>query len=248
MSTSPSNVLESYLHMGISAEIPMTAFIEYSPDEAPSMKITLEKHKEKAVKTTWIICENDECKRASLIASLHTYHKSPDFYPRSIGLNVSYSEPLKSWQLLPTSKAKQFPDYIPLPIRQDYEEAYLILELSPKASATLSRRCLQGMIRDFHGIQDKRTLNDEIRAIREKVDPSVLLAIDAVREIGNIGAHMEKDINLIIDVDPNEAKSLIALNEMLLKEWYIHRYERNKQLEAIIGINAQKQSERKEKP
>ena len=29
-------------------------------------------------------------------------------------------------------------------------------------------------------------------------------AIDAVRSIGNIGAHMEKDINLIVDVDPEE--------------------------------------------
>ena len=49
----------------------------------------------------------------------------------------------------PKSIAYKFPDYIPQAIRSDYEEACSIVNLSPKASATLSRRCLQGMIRDF---------------------------------------------------------------------------------------------------
>ena len=53
----------------------------------------------------------------------------------------------------PNTLAKQFPDYIPKAIRQDYEEAYSIVNLSPKASATLSRRCLQGMIREFWKIK-----------------------------------------------------------------------------------------------
>ena len=38
----------------------------------------------------------------------------------------------------PTSSAKQYPDYIPKAIRDDYEEAYSIVNLSPKASAALS--------------------------------------------------------------------------------------------------------------
>src|SRR5699024_4958175 len=48
----------------------------------------------------------------------------------------------------PSSEAKQFPDYVPASILEDYQEAYDILRLSPKSSATLSRRCIQGMIRD----------------------------------------------------------------------------------------------------
>jgi hypothetical protein len=47
------------------------------------------------------------------------------------------------------------PDYIPEQIKDDYYEACSILNLSPKASATLARRCLQGMIRDFWGITKK---------------------------------------------------------------------------------------------
>ena len=51
-------------------------------------------------------------------------------------------------------------------------------------------------------------------------------AIDAVRKVGNIGAHIEKDINVIIDVEPREAELLIGLIEMLLKDWYVVREER----------------------
>ena len=61
---------------------------------------------------------------------------------------------VKRWRLIPESDAKVFPDYIPQQIREDYVEASKIKELSPKASATLSRRCLQGMIRDFWGTPD----------------------------------------------------------------------------------------------
>lgn len=89
----------------------------------------------------FIICPNEECRRITLLINLHEY--------KLIEKNWKIEELIKSWQLLPTSYAKTFPDYIPEPLRNDYEEAMAILELSPKASATLSRRCLQGIIRDF---------------------------------------------------------------------------------------------------
>jgi hypothetical protein len=116
-------------------------------------------------------------------------------------------------------------------VRQDYEEAWAIRDLSPKASATLTRRCIQGVIRDFCGIS-KRLLIDEIRELRRRVDagkaplgvqPDTVDAIDHVREIGNIGAHMEADIKLIVDVDPNQGQLLIELTELLFAEWYVAR-------------------------
>lgn len=150
----------------------------------------------------------------------------------------------KSWQLIPESNAKPFPEYIPEPIRKDYEEACLIKDKSPKASATLSRRCLQGMIRDFHQIK-QNNLFKAINALQQRVDPAVWKAIDAVRKVGNIGAHMEKDINLIIDVDPEEAELLIGLIERLLQEWYIARHERQKQMNEILELAKKKESVRK---
>ncbi len=144
----------------------------------------------------------------------------------------------------PISSAKQFPQYIPEAIRQDYEEACAIVSLSPKASSTLSRRCLQGMIRDFWGIE-KKNLYDEISALKDQIPADLWSSIDALRQLGNIGAHMEKDTNVIVDIDPNEANSLIQLIELLVKEWYINREERKKLFSSIITTNQTKQSERK---
>lgn len=143
----------------------------------------------------------------------------------------------------PNSSAKQFPDYVPQAIRQDYEEACAIVDLSPKASATLARRSLQGMIHDFWGIKLKN-LNHEITALKDKIQPDLWASIDALRQLGNIGAHMEKDTDVIVDIDPNEATSLIKLIELLIKEWYINREERKKLFSEIITTNESKQNQR----
>jgi hypothetical protein len=147
--------------------------------------------------------------------------------------------PLQQWNLIPPSRAKTFPAYVPQAILDDYREACLIQDLSPKASATLSRRCLQGILRDFWKVTPGR-LVDEIDQIKDKVDPETWAAIDAVRKIGNIGAHMEKDISVIVDVDPNEAELLIGLVETLIREWYIAREERKNRMNAIVTAAASK--------
>jgi hypothetical protein len=181
--------------------------------------------------TTFIVCPNDECRKFTLTARLHesTHHSGGE----RIGGVV------EKWNLIPPSKAKTFPTYIPQPILDDYREACLIRDLSPKASATLARRCLQGILRDFWGVKPGR-LVDEIAQIKDRVDPLAWDAIEAVRTIGNIGAHMEKDINLIVDVDPDEADLLIQLVETLLREWYIAREERQKRMAAIVATASAK--------
>jgi hypothetical protein len=141
---------------------------------------------------------------------------------------------LELWHLVPDSRAKSFPSYIPAAILEDYREACQIREASPKASATLSRRCLQGIVRDFWQVKPGR-LVDEIDAIKDKIDPLTWDAIDALRQMGNIGAHMEKDINVIVDVDPGEASLLIELVETLLREWYIQREERKVRMGALVA-------------
>ena len=143
--------------------------------------------------------------------------------------------------LFPQSLARQFPEYVPEPILEDYQEAYSIINLSPKASATLARRCLQGMIRDFWKISKSRLI-DEINELQSKVPASQWKAIDAVRSIGNIGAHMEKDINTIIDVDEGEAEKLLKLIELLIDKWYIARHDEEQLLQDIEKIATSKKS------
>ena len=178
-------------------------------------------------------CPNAACREYEVSLSIH---KTQDtLNGRTTGTR------LYQWQLRPASNAKPFPDYIPKPLLDDYAEACLIRDLSPKASATLSRRCLQGIIRDFWGIQKNR-LVDEINELQPKVDRATWEAIDAVRSIGNIGAHMEKDINLVIDVEPEEAQLLIGLIEILLNDWYVARNERQQHLNSIVALAAAKKA------
>lgn len=132
------------------------------------------------------------------------------------------------------------PEYIPTAIVADYYEAWSILNLSPKSSATLARRCLQGMIRDFWGIQEK-TLNAEINKLKGTIPDAQWNVIDSLRRIGNIGAHMEKDINTIVDIDSGEAEKLLRLIEYLFKDWYIQRFERECLYQAITQIDSEKQ-------
>src|SRR5579872_544313 len=196
------------------------------------------KHGKPAMYVSYIVCANNDCRELTVEASLAPFENKG-----SRG-EFELSAPVASWKLLPPSSAKPQPDYIPEPIRNDYFEACAIRDLSPKASATLTRRCLQGMIRDFCGISNKRLI-DEINDLRTRVEkgnaplgvlPDTVEAIDQVRGIGNIGAHMEADINVIVDVDPNEAQVLIDLVELLFAEWYVAREVRATRLANLKSI------------
>ena len=54
---------------------------------------------------------------------------------------------------------------------------------------------------------------------------------------------MEKDVNLIVDIDPGEAQKLVKLLELLLKDWYIARHEREELYREILVIDEKKQDE-----
>jgi hypothetical protein len=187
-----------------------------------------------------VVCANSDCRELSL--KVHLGHEILDAHQQPVTI------PGKSWTLLPPSSAKPQPNCIPQPIRDDYYEACSIRDLSPKASATIIRRCLQGMIRDFCGISKKRLI-DEINELRERVhngnappgvQPDNVEAIDIVRKIGNIGAHMEADINVIVEVDPDEAQTLIDLTETLFSDWYVAREARAQQMSKLKSIADQK--------
>ena len=102
------------------------------------------------------------------------------------------------------------------------------------------------MIRDFWGISKAR-LVDEIDALKESVDPSTKKVLDALRKLGNIGAHPEKDINLIVDIEPNEAHKLLKFIELLMQKWYIERHENEQLLQDILDLDKDKQDQRKPK-
>ena len=91
------------------------------------------------------------------------------------------------------------------------------------------------LIRDYWKVSKARLI-DGIEAIKDKVDPLTWAAIDAVRSVGNIGAHMENDINVIIDVKPEEANKLIQLIEILVKDWYVTTHDREERLKSVAQV------------
>ena len=148
----------------------------------------------------------------------------------------------KKVNIYPNSNARQFPKTVPEDIMSDYTEACDILELSPKASATLSRRCLQKMIRNRWDIELKR-LVDEIDTIPNyNISDVERNALHAIREIGNIGAHPDK----ILEVTLEDAEMTIKVIELFLQKWYIDEPKEKETLIALTEIKKRKKEEKKE--
>ena len=56
---------------------------------------------------------------------------------------------------------------------------------------------------------------------------------------------MEADINVIVDVDPDEARLLIGLLETLVDDWYVVRYERQERMKKLIEVAESKETGKK---
>jgi hypothetical protein len=202
---------------------------------------------------TFVVCPNRECRRFTLDVGLNELKarmavqydgRQGKQVPIRVGWDIG--DLMRKWTLVPPSRARVFPPYIPPAIREDYEEACSVCNASPKAAATLARRALQGMIRDFWDVKLKSgKLSDEIDELKGKVDSEVWDAMQAVRKVGNMGAHMEQDVNLIIAVEPQEAERLIALIELLMKEWYINREARRAALRDVKALAESKEAAKK---
>jgi hypothetical protein len=175
----------------------------------------------------FVVCPNPDCRKFSVITSLH--------YLEVNGKRTYTGKHIKTWALVPPSRARSFPTAIPHQILQDYHEACLTLELSPKVAAALARRCLSSMLRDYWQVQPG-SLGDEFRQIRGTADPLTWDTIESIRRRGMIGAHMESEGAEILDVDPGEAELLIDLVETLIEDWYVTREERRKRLTEIKKI------------
>ncbi|KAG8152165.1 hypothetical protein BFF94_018385 [Burkholderia catarinensis] len=115
------------------------------------------------------------------------------------------------------------PAEVPAHIAEDYHEACAVRGDSPKASAALSRRCLQFVLRE-NGFAQK----DLAPAIQAVLDAKILPAaladnVDAIRNIGNFAAHPMKDssTNQILPVEPHEAEWNLDVLEELFDFFYV---------------------------
>lgn len=116
------------------------------------------------------------------------------------------------------------PSEVPKGIADDYREACLVLADSPKASAALSRRCLQTVLREAGKVKPA-DLNDEIEEIRNRgmLPSQIADELDVVRVIGNFGAHpiKSKVTGQIVEVEPHEAEWNLDVLESLFDFYYV---------------------------
>ena len=109
----------------------------------------------------------------------------------------------------------------------DYVEACRVLPISAKASAALSRRCLQSILR-AHGYK-ANDLAKEIDLLLNEQDPkkaipeTLRVTVDGIRNFGNFSAHPITNITTlqIIDVEPEEAEWCLEILEEAFQHFYV---------------------------
>jgi hypothetical protein len=123
-----------------------------------------------------------------------------------------------------TAGRNPVPVQVPAKYAGDYNEACLVLGDSPKASAALSRRCLQHLLREEAKVKHQ----DLAREIKELLDQGTLPShiaesVDAIRNVGNFAAHplKSKSSGEIVPVEPGEAEWTLDVLDMLFDFYFV---------------------------
>ncbi len=113
---------------------------------------------------------------------------------------------------------------VPQKYAEDYNEACLVLADSAKASAALSRRCLQLLLRDEAKVKHQDLFNEIQELLDRGTLPSHIAGgLDAVRVIGNFAAHPIKSQSTgeIVPVEPGEAEWNLDALEALFDFYFV---------------------------
>jgi len=116
------------------------------------------------------------------------------------------------------------PPQVPREFAEDYTEACTVLPDSPKASAALSRRCLQHLLREIAKVKPGNLAHEIQQVIDSAKLPSHLTdSIDAIRNIGNFATHPIKSEKSreIVPVEPGEAEWNLDVLESLFDFYFV---------------------------
>ena len=125
---------------------------------------------------------------------------------------------------------------VPEEFATDYREACLVLADSPKASAALSRRCLQFILRKKVGVKDANLHTEIEKAKALNIFPSsVVDLLDVPREVGNFAAHPLKAsaTGSIVDVEPWEAEWCLEVIEALYDHLFVRPAKNAERLQRL---------------
>ena len=128
------------------------------------------------------------------------------------------------------------PKQVPEEFAEDYNEACLVLADSPKASAALSRRCLQHILREKAGVKHTDLYKEIQEVLNSNTLPSdIAQSIDLIRNIGNFAAHPNKSQRTgeIVPVEPEEAEWCLDVIEMLFDFYFVRPEINQRKIKAI---------------
>lgn len=137
----------------------------------------------------------------------------------------SFGTELQSYLVRPKIAGRPpVPPEVPGEFSDDYKEACLVLPDSPKASAALSRRCLQKLIREKIGVK-KPDLFKEIQEVLDlhNLPSHIADSLDSIRLVGNFAAHPIKSQSTgeIVEVEPGEAEWNLDVLESLFDHYFV---------------------------
>lgn len=164
------------------------------------------------------LCPNPDCGKRTVYLVLG----KPVF---SSGKVVRFDSVQKRIMVRPKgSNRPPVPNDVPPVFAEDYVEACLVLSDSPKASAALSRRCLQNLLREKAKVKHGKLADEIEQVINSGTLPSHLVeVIDAVRNVGNFAAHPLKSQSTgeILPVEPVEAEWNLDVLESLFDFYFV---------------------------
>jgi hypothetical protein len=125
---------------------------------------------------------------------------------------------------------------VPSEYSGEYVEASALLAVSPKASAAISRRLLQRMLRDVLKVKPGELSKEIDEALAGGTLPSdIAKNLDAIRNVGNFATHPIKNTSTgeVVEVEPGEAEWTIELIEDLFDLWFTRPAVQEKRREAL---------------
>ena len=132
-----------------------------------------------------------------------------------------------------TQKGRPLSDFIPEKYTKLYEESFAILPTSPRASAALSRTCLQLLLREYGDVKPGNLFDEIKQVVDSKQLPTTLATLlDIIRKNGNNAVHPNKNENPceIISVDHDEAEWGLDILDSLFDHYITKPHTENEKL------------------
>lgn len=142
------------------------------------------------------LCHSDICRQESLEEfELGYVDREEVIYPKAVA-------------------GKILNDIIPKQYIDLYRESEQVNDISPRASATLSRYLLQMLLHEELRIS-KRNLEEELKELEEvpNVPSELVTMLQVMRRVSNFGAHPKKSThsNEIVEVEMGESEVILEL-------------------------------------